>query len=174
MEVTPHYKVREGGETMKALAWFGKKDVKVIDAPIPDITQPDDVIVRVTGTTICGEPNSPSVTFCRLLIITQVRISTCTTARSSLSRRVTSLVTNSWAPSTGSDHPSNPFILVNASWYPSKSPAANARTANKNSARCATKRTPPRCRNTCTVAAMRDSLATLTLLADLPVGRPST
>lgn len=39
---------------MKALAWFGKKDVRVIDAPIPDITQPDDVIVKVTGTTICG------------------------------------------------------------------------------------------------------------------------
>ena len=28
---------------MKALAWFGKKDgVRVIDAPIPDITEPDD------------------------------------------------------------------------------------------------------------------------------------
>jgi len=39
---------------MKALAWFGRKDVRVVDAPIPDITQPDDVIVKVTGTTICG------------------------------------------------------------------------------------------------------------------------
>jgi len=46
---------------MKALAWFGKKDVRVIDAPIPDITQPEDVIVKVTGTTICGMPNSPFV-----------------------------------------------------------------------------------------------------------------
>lgn len=42
---------------MKALAWFGKKDVRIIDAPIPDITQPDDVIVKVTGTTICGRQN---------------------------------------------------------------------------------------------------------------------
>jgi len=58
-EVTPHFKVREGGETMKALAWFGKKDVRVIDAPIPDITHPDDVIVKVTGNTICGGMNSP-------------------------------------------------------------------------------------------------------------------
>jgi hypothetical protein len=39
---------------MKALAWFGKMDVRIIDSPIPDITQPEDVIVRVTGTTICG------------------------------------------------------------------------------------------------------------------------
>jgi threonine dehydrogenase-like Zn-dependent dehydrogenase len=26
----------------------------VIEAPIPDITEPDDVIIQVTGTTICG------------------------------------------------------------------------------------------------------------------------
>lgn len=39
---------------MKALAWFGATDVRVIDAPIPDITEPDDVIIKVTGTTICG------------------------------------------------------------------------------------------------------------------------
>lgn len=39
---------------MKALAWFGTTDVRVVDAPIPDITEPDDVIVKVTGTTICG------------------------------------------------------------------------------------------------------------------------
>jgi len=53
-DVTTQYKAREGGETMKALAWFGAGDVRVIDAPIPDITDPDDVIVKVTGTTICG------------------------------------------------------------------------------------------------------------------------
>lgn len=39
---------------MKALAWFGAKDVRVVAAPIPDITEPDDVILQVTGTTICG------------------------------------------------------------------------------------------------------------------------
>ncbi|KAF7326520.1 GroES-like protein [Mycena sanguinolenta] len=42
------------GSTMKALAWFGARDVRLIDAPIPDITEPDDVILKVTGTTICG------------------------------------------------------------------------------------------------------------------------
>lgn len=41
-------------KTMKALAWFGPQDVRIIDAPVPDITEPDDVILKVTGTTICG------------------------------------------------------------------------------------------------------------------------
>ncbi|KAF9005022.1 GroES-like protein [Cyathus striatus] len=52
--VHPEFKTREDGSTMKALAWFGSKDVRVIDAPVPDITEPDDVIIKVTGTTICG------------------------------------------------------------------------------------------------------------------------
>ncbi|EJF67031.1 GroES-like protein [Dichomitus squalens LYAD-421 SS1] len=52
--VHPEYKSRPDGATMKALAWFGTRDVRLIDAPIPDITEPDDVILKVTGTTICG------------------------------------------------------------------------------------------------------------------------
>ncbi|EMD42179.1 hypothetical protein CERSUDRAFT_110723 [Gelatoporia subvermispora B] len=52
--VHPEYKTRPDGSTMKALAWFGARDVRMIDAPIPDITEPDDVILKVTGTTICG------------------------------------------------------------------------------------------------------------------------
>ncbi|KAF9240854.1 GroES-like protein [Melanogaster broomeanus] len=43
----PQYK-RRYGSTMKALAWFGTTDVRLIDAAIPDITEPDDVIVKVT------------------------------------------------------------------------------------------------------------------------------
>jgi len=39
---------------MKALAWFGAKDVRVIDAPIPDVVDDEDVVLKVTGTTICG------------------------------------------------------------------------------------------------------------------------
>jgi threonine dehydrogenase-like Zn-dependent dehydrogenase len=53
-EVHPEYKGRKTGEKMKALAWFGAKDVRIVDAPVPDITEPDDVILKVTGTTICG------------------------------------------------------------------------------------------------------------------------
>ncbi|EGN95863.1 hypothetical protein SERLA73DRAFT_187096 [Serpula lacrymans var. lacrymans S7.3] len=52
--VDAQYKHREDGKTMKALAWFSANDVRMVDAPIPDITEPDDVIVKVTGTTICG------------------------------------------------------------------------------------------------------------------------
>jgi hypothetical protein len=48
------YTHRDGDKTMRALAWFGNEDVRMIDAPIPDITEPEDVIIRVTGTTICG------------------------------------------------------------------------------------------------------------------------
>ncbi|KAF8321243.1 GroES-like protein [Clavulina sp. PMI_390] len=48
------YKNRGDHLTMKALAWYGTDDVRIIDAPVPDITQDDDVIVQVTGTTICG------------------------------------------------------------------------------------------------------------------------
>ncbi|KAJ6572755.1 GroES-like protein [Mycena vulgaris] len=52
--VSAEYKPRADGTTMKALAWFGARDVRMVDAPIPDITEPDDVILKVTGTTICG------------------------------------------------------------------------------------------------------------------------
>ncbi|KZT43805.1 GroES-like protein [Sistotremastrum suecicum HHB10207 ss-3] len=54
VDVTPTYKGRGDGSTMKALAWFGTNDVRMIDAPVPDITDPDDVVIRVTGSTICG------------------------------------------------------------------------------------------------------------------------
>ncbi|ODQ64130.1 GroES-like protein [Nadsonia fulvescens var. elongata DSM 6958] len=39
---------------MMALQWFGKENVAVNKVPIPKITNDRDVIVKVTGTTICG------------------------------------------------------------------------------------------------------------------------
>lgn len=54
VDVTPTYKGRADGSTMKALAWMGTKQVELIDAPVPDVTDPDDVVIKVTGTTICG------------------------------------------------------------------------------------------------------------------------
>lgn len=53
-DVHPEYKPASDGSRMRALAWFGNKDVRMVDAPVPAITEPEDVIVRVTGTTICG------------------------------------------------------------------------------------------------------------------------
>jgi len=42
------------GEKQLTLQWFGNKDVRVVEAPIPAITEPTDVICKVTGTTVCG------------------------------------------------------------------------------------------------------------------------
>jgi threonine dehydrogenase-like Zn-dependent dehydrogenase len=39
---------------MKALAWHGKRDVRLDDVPDPRIEQPTDAIIRVTSTGICG------------------------------------------------------------------------------------------------------------------------
>jgi len=52
--VQPEYKHDPDGKTMKALVWFGSGDVRVVDVPAPDVTEDEDVIIKVTGTTICG------------------------------------------------------------------------------------------------------------------------
>ncbi len=39
---------------MKAVAWHGKRDVRVDEVPDPVIQQPTDAIVRITTTAICG------------------------------------------------------------------------------------------------------------------------
>ncbi|MDQ3282001.1 MAG: glutathione-dependent formaldehyde dehydrogenase [Acidobacteriota bacterium] len=39
---------------MKAVCWWGKSDVRVVDVPDPKILNPHDAIVRVTLTAICG------------------------------------------------------------------------------------------------------------------------
>jgi threonine dehydrogenase-like Zn-dependent dehydrogenase len=39
---------------MKALCWYGKQDVRVVDVPDPTILNPRDAILRVTSTAICG------------------------------------------------------------------------------------------------------------------------
>jgi len=42
------------GETMKALCWMGKNTVKVLDVPKPRVVEDRDVILKVTGSTVCG------------------------------------------------------------------------------------------------------------------------
>jgi threonine dehydrogenase-like Zn-dependent dehydrogenase len=39
---------------MKALTWHGKRDVRVETVPDPAIQQPDDVVIRVTSSGVCG------------------------------------------------------------------------------------------------------------------------
>jgi threonine dehydrogenase-like Zn-dependent dehydrogenase len=42
------------GDEMKAVTWHGKRDVRVDDVPDPTIQEPNDAIVRITTTAICG------------------------------------------------------------------------------------------------------------------------
>jgi threonine dehydrogenase-like Zn-dependent dehydrogenase len=39
---------------MKALCWYGKKDVRVETVPDPQIINPRDAIIKITSTAICG------------------------------------------------------------------------------------------------------------------------
>ena len=39
---------------MRALTWQGRQQVEVREVPDPRIEEPDDAIVRVTSTSICG------------------------------------------------------------------------------------------------------------------------
>ncbi|GAA2170242.1 zinc-dependent alcohol dehydrogenase [Actinomadura napierensis] len=39
---------------MKALTWHGKRDVRVENVPDPTIKEPDDAVIRVTSSGICG------------------------------------------------------------------------------------------------------------------------
>jgi threonine dehydrogenase-like Zn-dependent dehydrogenase len=41
-------------QMMKALTWQGKYSVKIVDTPKPKIIDDTDVIIKVTGSTICG------------------------------------------------------------------------------------------------------------------------
>lgn len=42
------------GEKMQALAWFGKNDVRMVETFKPKVVDGRDVILKVTGSTICG------------------------------------------------------------------------------------------------------------------------
>ena len=39
---------------MKAVAWHGKRNVQIDEVPDPTIQEPNDAIVRITTTAICG------------------------------------------------------------------------------------------------------------------------
>ncbi|ERS95639.1 hypothetical protein HMPREF1624_07713 [Sporothrix schenckii ATCC 58251] len=53
-DIANYEKSGDGGHTMKALTWQGKNKVQVLDVPRPKIIEPRDVILKVTGSTICG------------------------------------------------------------------------------------------------------------------------
>src|SRR2546430_15162413 len=39
---------------MKAVTWHGRRDVRVENVPDPAIQDPDDIVIRVTSSGICG------------------------------------------------------------------------------------------------------------------------
>ena len=39
---------------MKAVTWQGKQNVEVVDVADPVIQEPNDIIIKVTSTAICG------------------------------------------------------------------------------------------------------------------------
>lgn len=41
-------------KTMKTVQWMGTKDMRVVEAPKPMITDPGDAIIKVTSACICG------------------------------------------------------------------------------------------------------------------------
>lgn len=45
---------KDSKQIMKAAAWYGNKDIWIIERPRPLITDPNDVILKVTSTAICG------------------------------------------------------------------------------------------------------------------------
>jgi hypothetical protein len=40
--------------TMKALEWVGKREMKITTRPRPLVTDPGDVVIKTTTTTVCG------------------------------------------------------------------------------------------------------------------------
>ncbi|KAF2033037.1 GroES-like protein [Setomelanomma holmii] len=44
----------KSGEKMKALAWMGKNSVEIVEVPKPAIIEDRDVILKITGSTVCG------------------------------------------------------------------------------------------------------------------------
>jgi threonine dehydrogenase-like Zn-dependent dehydrogenase len=52
--VTAQYKPDPSGRTMHAVTWTGTKSITTVEVPKPTITDPDDVIVRITSSAICG------------------------------------------------------------------------------------------------------------------------
>src|ERR1700679_4368974 len=51
---SPRIRSTRLGEVMKAVVYEGPRQVRIEDVPDPTISEPTDVIVRITTTNICG------------------------------------------------------------------------------------------------------------------------
>lgn len=53
-DVTNYETTGDNSQTMKALVWQGKNKVKIVETARPKVIEPRDVILKVTGSTLCG------------------------------------------------------------------------------------------------------------------------
>lgn len=53
-DITNYESTGDTTNKMKALVWQGKNKVEVIETARPKIVEPRDVILKVTGSTLCG------------------------------------------------------------------------------------------------------------------------
>lgn len=53
-DVANYEKTGDSSHTMKALVWQGKNKVKIVETARPKLIEPRDVILKVTGSTLCG------------------------------------------------------------------------------------------------------------------------
>lgn len=104
----------DSGEMMKATCWKGKNDVssllplslgggcnlrsqiQVLQVPKPKIMDPEDVIIKITGTTVCGSDMQCVFPSCPTVNITDYALPASNTAPSSKWRRTTSSDTSLW------------------------------------------------------------------------------
>lgn len=128
-------------ETMKALAWMGKNKVEVVDAPKPKIIEPRDVIIKITGSTVCGsdlhllhgtvvEMQKGDILgheFCGV-------VEECGSAVTKFTKGYVRLSTPL--------HRSTNSRIANGWWLHSRSLAVTATTANRSSRRNAKSQTP--------------------------------
>jgi threonine dehydrogenase-like Zn-dependent dehydrogenase len=48
------HREKRGAPALKAVTWHGKRDVRVEEVPDPKIEKPNDAIIKITSTAICG------------------------------------------------------------------------------------------------------------------------
>lgn len=53
-DVTNYESTGDPSRTMKALVWQGKNKVEMVEVARPKLLEPRDVILKVTGSTLCG------------------------------------------------------------------------------------------------------------------------
>ncbi|EPQ27157.1 uncharacterized protein PFL1_05438 [Pseudozyma flocculosa PF-1] len=52
--ISPGYEAAPSGETMEALTWHGVRDVRMATVPKPTVSDANDAVIRITGSTVCG------------------------------------------------------------------------------------------------------------------------